>query len=240
MNRGRGFGRGRGRGGRGGGFSRGMDYGPPDEVIEFGTFLHPCEDDVIFRVILEDKVPKFNSALYLKDKTKFAKIDEIYGPIKNYEVSAKLEEGFQKASFEVGQMAYIDPNQLLPLQRFLPQPPGTKPQRGAGNRGGRGGNQRGRGFERGGGRGFQRGGRGGGGFQGGRGGFQGGRGGFQGGRGGFQGGRGGFQGGRGGFQNGRGGFQSGRGSGYQGGRCGSEGSFNRGNSMAGKRKHFDD
>ena len=69
---------------------------------------------------------------------------------------------------------YIDPYKLLPLQRFLPRPPGEKgPPRGGG-RGGRGG-------------GGGRGGRGGG-FRGGRGGGRGGD--FRGGRG----GSGGFRG----------------------------------------------
>jgi H/ACA ribonucleoprotein complex subunit 1 len=33
---------------------------------------------------------------------------------------------------------FVDPNKLLPLARFLPRPPGTKPA-GGGGRGGRGG-----------------------------------------------------------------------------------------------------
>ena len=60
---------------------------------------------------------------------------------------------------------YIDPQKLLPLKRFLPQPPGSVQKRGGRGRGG--GGRGGRGGRGGGGGGFR--GRGGGG--GGRGGF---------------------------------------------------------------------
>lgn len=53
---------------------------------------------------------------------------------------------------------FIDPAKLLPLQRFLPKPPGSIEKRGRGG-GGRGGRGSGRGISRGGG-----GNRGGGGF----------------------------------------------------------------------------
>ena len=68
------------------------------------------------------------------------------------------------SSFKKLQKFYIDPYKLLPLQRFLPRPPGAKgPPRGGG-RGGQGGGP-GRGGKGGRGGGF-RGGRWGGGFRG--------------------------------------------------------------------------
>ncbi|KAK2154395.1 hypothetical protein LSH36_269g04023 [Paralvinella palmiformis] len=142
--RGRGGGFGGGRGGRGGGYGgRGYDTGPPEEVMELGEYLMPCEDDLVCRSTNE-KIPYFNAPIYLQNKQQIGKLDEIFGPIRD--------------------TFFIDPNKLLPLARFLPKLPGQGGrggQRGRGSgRGGRGGG--GRGGDRGRGRGgFSRGGRGG-------------------------------------------------------------------------------
>ncbi|XP_038125012.1 H/ACA ribonucleoprotein complex subunit 1 isoform X2 [Cyprinodon tularosa] len=161
-----GFGRGGGRGG----FNRQQDYGPPERVVALGEFMHPCEDDIVCKCTTEEnKVPYFNAPVYLENKEQIGKVDEIFGQLRDFYFSVKLSENMKASSFKKLQKFYIDPMKLLPLQRFLPRPPGEKGP----PRGGRGG---GRGGARGGGRG--------GGFRGGRGG--GGRGGFGGG---FRGGR---------------------------------------------------
>ncbi|KAL6117254.1 gar1 [Pungitius sinensis] len=188
---GRGGGFGRGGGGRGG--FRQQDYGPPEYVVALGEFVHPCEDDIVCKCTTEEnKVPYFNAPVYLENKEQIGKVDEIFGQLREFYFSVKLSDNMKASSFKKLQKFYIDPMKLLPLQRFLPRPPGEKgPPRGG--RGGRGGGR-------------------GGGFRGGRGGsFGGGRGGgFGGGRGGgFGGGRGG-----GGFR-GRGG---GGGRGFRGAR----------------------
>ncbi|XP_078262366.1 H/ACA ribonucleoprotein complex subunit 1 isoform X1 [Rhinoraja longicauda] len=164
--RGGGFGGGRGRGGfRGGGrggFNRGYDQGPPERVVELGDFMHSCEDDIVCKCTSEEnKVPYFNAPVYLENKEQIGKVDEIFGQLRNFYFSVKLSDNMNASSFRQPQKFYVDPAKLLPLQRFLPLPPGVK----SGMRGGRG--TRGRG------------GRGGrmGGFRGGRGGFGGGRGG---------------------------------------------------------------
>ena len=89
------------------------------------------------------------------------KVDEIFGTLRDFFVSIKLQGDVKAKSFEKDQMLYIDPAKLLPLQRFVPR--GDKPR--GGGRGGRGG---GRG-------GGMRGGRGGGGGRGGFGGRGGGK-----------------------------------------------------------------
>lgn len=198
---GRGFG-GRGRGGGGGGGYRQQDFGPPESVIPLGHYGWTVQDDLVCKVDIED-VPYFNAPIYLENKEQIGKIDEIFGNLRDYYVSVKLGENIKAKSFKDGQQFFIDPAKLLPLKRFLPQPPGAK----RGGRGGRGGGGRGGGGRGGGGFGGRGGGgRGGGGFGG-----RGGGGGFGGGRGG-----GGFggRGGGGGF--GRGG--GGRGGGFRGGR----------------------
>ncbi|CUM62572.1 uncharacterized protein PRCAT00000124001 [Priceomyces carsonii] len=192
MNRGRGGFRG-GRGGRTGPSQ--FQQGPPDSVLEMGTYFKSCEGDIVCRSI-NVKIPYFNAPIYLENKSQIGKVDEILGPINEVFFTIKPSEGVKAESFKDGDKFYIGPDKLLPLDRFLPKPKqyGPKPKRksagGAGGRGGRGGFS-----SRGGGRGgFSRGG--------GRGGFSrgGGRGGFSrgGGRGGFS--RGGSRGGRGGFR----------------------------------------
>ncbi|CAB3383310.1 Hypothetical predicted protein [Cloeon dipterum] len=197
-----GFGGGRGRGGGGGWGNRQQDQGPPEEVMEFGHFTHACQADIVVKSDLED-VPYFNAPIYNEDKTQIGKVDEIFGTLRNYYISVKLLDSVKSQSFKAKHKVFIEKHKLLPLQRFLPQPPGAK--RGGGGRGGRGG-------------------RGGGGFGGGRGGFGG-----RGGGGGFRGGRGGFGGGGrggGGFsRGGGGGGYGGGGGGYGGGRGGGGGGF---------------
>ncbi|XP_067008322.1 probable H/ACA ribonucleoprotein complex subunit 1 [Anabrus simplex] len=180
-----GYGGGRGGyggGGGGGGFRRGggrgggrssfgyQDMGPPEQVVELGHFEHTSQDDLVVKVSLSD-VPFFNAPVYLENKEQIGKIDEIFGTLRDYFVSVKVSEGIKAKSFAKQQKLFIDPNKLLPLQRFLPQPPGSVQKRGGRGRGGgrggggRGGRGGGRGFGGGGGRGrgFGGGGRGGGG-----------------------------------------------------------------------------
>ncbi|KAI1082625.1 Gar1-domain-containing protein [Whalleya microplaca] len=207
MPRGRGsFGGSRGGGGRGGGrggFGQ-RDFGPPDQILELGSFLHACEGEMVCESV-NPKVPYFNAQIFLENKTAVGKVDEILGPINQVYFTIKPSEGIQATSFKSGDKFYVGSDKLLPLERFLPKPkppPGApkvkKPSRGGGARGGRGGPIRG---GRGGGRGAPRG----------RGGFS--SGGFGGGRGGggFGGGRGGsgFGGRGGGGGRGRGGFSRG-------------------------------
>uniref|UniRef100_A0A673T1R6 H/ACA ribonucleoprotein complex subunit n=1 Tax=Suricata suricatta TaxID=37032 RepID=A0A673T1R6_SURSU len=131
-----GFGRGGGRGG----FNKGQDQGPPEHVVLLGEFLHPCEDDIVCKCTTdENKVPYFNAPVYLENKEQIGKVDEIFGQLRDFYFSVKLSENMKASSFKKLQKFYIDPYKLLPLQRFLPRPPGEKgPPRGGG-RGGRGG-----------------------------------------------------------------------------------------------------
>lgn len=122
---------------------------------------------------IED-VPYFNAPIFLENKSQIGKIDEIFGTLRDYSVSVKLGDNMNSSSFIPKQKLFIDPAKLLPLQRFLPQPPkqkaiGKKKKDGAktggdsaggrggfsrgggGGFGGRGGGGRGGGFSRGGG-----------------------------------------------------------------------------------------
>ncbi|KAL4997252.1 Gar1/Naf1 RNA binding region-domain-containing protein [Aspergillus recurvatus] len=189
--RGGGFG---GRGGGRGGFQQ--SFGPPDQVLEMGTFMHACEGEMVCESI-NPKIPYFNAPIYLENKTPIGKIDEVLGPINQVYFTIKPQEGIVATSFKPGDKVYIGGDKLLPIEKFLPKPkppPGSKPKKAVGarggGRGGRGGGGRGGGFGGFGGFGASRGrggaprGRGaprGGGFRGGAGGRGGGRGGPRGG-----------------------------------------------------------
>ena len=209
-------GRGGSRGGFGGRAGRPFQQGPPDSVLEMGSFLHPCEGDIVCRSI-NTKIPYFNAPIYLENKTQVGKVDEILGPLNEVFFTIKCSEGVQASSFKDGDKFYIAPDKLLPIERFLPKPkvagpPKPKRKRAPGAPGGRGGARGGFG-----GRGGSRGGFGG------RGGSRGGFGGRGGSRGGF-GDRGGSRGGFGGRGGSRGGFGDRGGSrGGFGGRGGSRG-----------------
>ncbi|KAE8978890.1 hypothetical protein PF010_g21904 [Phytophthora fragariae] len=180
---GRGGSRGGGRGGfggRGGGFRE--PEGPPAFVVELGSFMHACENEMVYKSS-NDKVPYFNAGAFLENKTRIGKVDEILGSINEVMFTVKPDSGVSASSFQAGDKVFISPDKLLPLSRFT-EKPGKKPA-GAGGRGG----------ARGGGRGGGRGGFAGRGGRGGFGGRGGARGGF-GGRGGSRGGRGGGRGGR--------------------------------------------
>ncbi|KIZ00737.1 H/ACA ribonucleoprotein complex subunit 1 [Monoraphidium neglectum] len=126
---GRGFG---GRGGGRGGGGYGYDQGPPDSVVEAGSFSHPCEGEAVCK-LTNEKVPYFNAPIYLENKTQIGKVEEILGAINNVYFTVKMSEGVQASSYTSGDKFFIDPMKLLPMERFLPQPKGAP---GAGGRGG--------------------------------------------------------------------------------------------------------
>eukprot|EP01039_Chlorochromonas_danica_P004936 gene4936-5419_t len=193
--RGRGFGGGGGRGGRdgrGGGFGRGrggrggVEEGPPAEIVELGSFMHSAENEMVCR-LTHAMIPYFNAGIYLENKAKVGKVEEVFGPINKVYFTIKPDPGVDAASFKADDKVYIGSDKLLPLSRFTGEQKSGGGGRGGGGRGG-GRGPPGRGF---GGRGGGRGGPGGGRtpFAGRGGSSFGGRGGGGGGRGGF--GRGG-------------------------------------------------
>jgi H/ACA ribonucleoprotein complex subunit 1 len=73
MGRGRG---GRGVGGRGG--RGGRDEGPPSVVVEVGQLMHDCESEIVCKLTeKENKIPHFNAGIYLENKKKIGKVDEV-------------------------------------------------------------------------------------------------------------------------------------------------------------------
>ncbi len=182
---GRGFGGGRGgRGGRGP-----VDDGPPAEVVgefctllllffnqlimyifknilEVGVYMHSAESEMVCR-LTNAMIPYFNAGIYLENKAKVGKVEEVFGPTNKVYFTIKPDTGVNPASFKPDDKVYIGTDKLLPLARFT-----NEAKSGGGRGGGRGaaGGRGGRGPPgRGGGRGPP-----------GRGGFAGGRGGGRG------------------------------------------------------------
>lgn len=126
-----GFGKGKGKG-KGKGFSN-FNAGPPADIMEVGEMLHACEDQMVCKCTSE-KVPYFNGRIFLENKAQIGQVDEILGPINNFMFSVKMQQGMSASSFKANQKVYIDPQQMLPLDRFLPKP-AIKKEKGAGGKG---------------------------------------------------------------------------------------------------------
>ena len=45
--------------------------------------MQPCQDDLVCKCSNE-KIPYFNAPLYLENKQRIGKVDEIFGPIRDY------------------------------------------------------------------------------------------------------------------------------------------------------------
>lgn len=122
----RGAPRGRGGGGfdrggfRGGSFRGGRggfnNYGPPDTLVEMGSFMHPVEGDM-FYTSTNAKIPMFNAPIYLENKTQIGKVDEILGPVNQVYFTVKPGEGIIATSFQNGDRVFIGPDRLLPLEK---------------------------------------------------------------------------------------------------------------------------
>jgi len=126
--------------------------------LEIGHVEHECESEILCRITHSDKkIPYFNAPIYLENKRKIGKVDEILGPINKVFFTVKPDPGVVATSFEKNDVFYIGSDKLLPLERFTN--PGKPSGRSGANRGagrgfgGRGGRGRSGFSPRGGGRG---------------------------------------------------------------------------------------
>jgi H/ACA ribonucleoprotein complex subunit 1 len=119
--------------------------------------MHSAENEMVCR-LTNAMIPYFNAGVYLENKAKVGKIEEVFGPINKVYFTIKPDTGVNASSFKADDKVYIGTDKLLPLSRFTNPPKGGGGGRGAGRGGGRGGpggrGGSGRGPVRGGGRGF--------------------------------------------------------------------------------------
>jgi H/ACA ribonucleoprotein complex subunit 1 len=86
-------------------------------------------------------IPYFNAGIYLQNKSKVGRVEEVFGPINKVYFTIKPDMGVNPTSFRVEDKVYIGVDKLLPLTRFLNEGKGSG--RSGGRVGGRGGAGRG-------------------------------------------------------------------------------------------------
>ena len=76
-------------------------------------------------------VPYFNAGIYLENKSKVGKVEEVFGPINKVYFTIKTDTGVNASSFKADDKVYIGTDKLLPMSRF------TNEQKSTGGRGGK-------------------------------------------------------------------------------------------------------
>lgn len=90
-------------------------------------------------------IPYFNAGIYLENKSKIGKVEEVLGPVNRVLFTIKPDSGVNASSFKPDDKFFIGTDKLLPISRFTGEgKPAGRPKGAPG--GGRGG-----GFGRGGG-----------------------------------------------------------------------------------------
>jgi H/ACA ribonucleoprotein complex subunit 1 len=86
---------------------------------EIGKVMHECESELVCKLSHPDnKIPYFNAGIYLENKKKIGKIDEIFGPLNLVMFTIKMDPGIVAKSFQEKDSVYIGTDKLLPLSRF--------------------------------------------------------------------------------------------------------------------------
>eukprot|EP01082_Thalassiosira_pseudonana_P012919 g12175.t1.1.5e1746ac g12175 g12175.t1 contig6:1378909-1379829(+) len=99
--------------------------------------MHECESELVCKLShSESKVPYFNAGIFLENKKKIGKVDEIFGPINLVMFTVKMDPGVVAKSFEMEDVVYVGTDKLLPMSRFTSPGGGGS---GGGRSGGRGG-----------------------------------------------------------------------------------------------------
>jgi H/ACA ribonucleoprotein complex subunit 1 len=81
--------------------------------------MHECESELVCKLTHPDsKIPYFNAGIYLENKKKIGKVDEIFGRINLVMFTVKMDPGVVAKSFEEKDAVYIGTDKLLPLSRF--------------------------------------------------------------------------------------------------------------------------
>jgi hypothetical protein len=68
------------------------------DISEVGQYIHPCEDDLVCKCTNE-KIPHFNAPVFLENKQQIGKVDEIFGPIRDF-----VSLCYQNVNMEFGLM----------------------------------------------------------------------------------------------------------------------------------------
>jgi len=107
---------GRGHGGAGR-TSRAADPADAD-LLCFGSFVHACEGELVYKAIVPDKVPYFNAPIFLENKAQIGRVEEVFGQLSQVMFSVKPVPGVIPESVRPDDRVYISSNKLLPAAVF--------------------------------------------------------------------------------------------------------------------------
>lgn len=93
--------------------------------------MHSAEGEMVCR-LSNAMIPYFNAGVYLENKAKVGKVEEVFGPINKVYFTIKPDSGVNPTSFKVEDKVFIGTDKLLPLSRF------TNEQKGGGRGGAKG------------------------------------------------------------------------------------------------------
>lgn len=105
--------------------------------------MHSAESEMVCR-LTHHKIPYFNAGIYLENKAKIGKVEEVLGPVNKVYFTIKPDPGVNANSFKADDKVFIGSDKLLPIERFTNEKSGGGGGRGGG-RGGAGGRGGGRG-----------------------------------------------------------------------------------------------
>lgn len=111
-------------------------------ITEAGAFVHSAEGEMVCR-LTNPQIPYFNAGIYLQNKSKIGKVEEILGPVNRVYFTIKPDTGVNPSSFAVDDKFYIGTDKLLPISRFLNEGKSGGGGRVGGRGGGRGAGGRG-------------------------------------------------------------------------------------------------
>ena len=74
-------------------------------LLVAGVFLHSAEGEMVCR-LTNAMIPYFNAGIYLENKSKIGKVEEIFGPINKVYFTIKPDTGVNANSFKTG-MLYL-------------------------------------------------------------------------------------------------------------------------------------
>lgn len=100
--------------------------------------MHSAESEMVCRLTLPSKIPYFNAGIYLENKAKIGKVEEVFGPVSKVYFTIKPDAGVNANSFQPDDKVYIGTDKILPIERFTNESKGGGGGRGAGRGGGRG------------------------------------------------------------------------------------------------------
>ncbi len=79
----------------------GFDQGPPEYVQEIAEFSHECEG-LLIATMTTEQVPLLMRSIYLQNKNKIGKMDDIFGAINSGGIAIKPDEGIKADGFKAG------------------------------------------------------------------------------------------------------------------------------------------